>query len=86
MASWESDDEVDEALSAVRAHDAGPERAERIRSRCLSALSARRRGTGVRERRSGSPAWTAWLEPALALGLGALFLADAVIRALAVYR
>ena len=30
--------------------------------------------------------WRAWLEPALALGLGALYLAEAVTRALAVYR
>ncbi len=31
-------------------------------------------------------AWRGWLEPAFALGLGALYLAEAVTRALAVYR
>jgi hypothetical protein len=30
--------------------------------------------------------WRDWLEPAFALGLGALYLAEAVTRALAVYR
>jgi len=86
MAIRESDDAVEEVLSALRVHDADPERIERIRARCLSALSAPRRRTEAKERRTPRPAWTAWIEPALALGLGALFLADAVIRALAVYR
>ena len=59
-------------------------RVERIRARCGSALEARRQETesvGTR-----GPGRRAWLEPALALGLGVLYLADAVVRALAVCR
>jgi hypothetical protein len=37
--------------------------------------------------RGGSLAgWRTWLEPAIAISLGALYLAEAVTRALAVYR
>ena len=84
MTTWEPGDAVDEGLSALRVHDASPERAERIRARCLAVLVARRE----KERLSSeSPAgWRNWLEPAFALGLGALYLAEAVTRALAVYR
>jgi ferric-dicitrate binding protein FerR (iron transport regulator) len=77
-------DDVDAGLSALRAHDADPRRARAIRERCLAALSARRAHDAAREERTASR--RAWLEPALALGLGALYLASAVIRALAVYR
>ncbi len=83
MASWELDDAVAEALSALRAHDASPERVERIRARCLSALAPRRDRESRASRLAG---WRGWLEPAFALGLGALYLAEAVVRALAVYR
>jgi len=84
MAGWEPDEAMAEELSALRVHDAGPERVERIRARCLSVLESQRRRAEL-TRRSGRR-WTAWLEPALALGLGALFLAEAVSRALSVYR
>jgi len=64
----------------LRVYDADAARVERIRARCVSALAARApRRRGVRGRRS-------WLEPALAVGLGVLYLADAVVRALAVCR
>jgi hypothetical protein len=84
MTTWEPGDVVEEGLSALRAHDAPPERVERIRARCVAALAARRR---TEEARGWSLAgWRGWLEPALALGLGALYLAEAISRALAVYR
>jgi hypothetical protein len=83
MTTWEPVDAVDEGLSALRVHDASPEGVERIRRRCLEAL-ARGRRAGAR---GGSPAeWRSWFEPAFALGLGALYLAEAVTGALAVYR
>ena len=77
-------DEVEEGLRALRAHDAPPERVERIRDRCVGALVARRPRPGPRPARAIG--WRDWLEPAFALGLGALYLAEAVTRALAVYR
>jgi len=84
MARWEPGDEVDEGLSALRVHDASPERVERIRARGVALLAARRKA-GEAPAGRGAP-WRTWLEPALALGLGALYLAAAVTRALAVYR
>ena len=85
MATWEPRDAVDEGLAALRVHDASPERVERIRARCLGVLVARRE----RERAQQGEllaGWRNWLEPAFALGLGVLYLAEAVTRALAVYR
>jgi len=84
MATWEPRDAVEADLTALRVHDASPERAERIRARCATVLAARRKANEARAARPA--AWRAWLEPALALGLGALYLAEAVTRALAVYR
>jgi hypothetical protein len=84
MAIWESDDAVAEALSALRVHDADPERVERIRARCLAAFPSRRKNEDPRANRLAT--WRDWLEPAFAFGLGALYLAEAVVRALAVYR
>jgi len=43
MTSWEPGDEVEEALRALRVHDASRERAERIRDRCVAVLEARRK-------------------------------------------
>jgi len=84
MTTWEPGDAVDEGLAALRVHDASPERVERIRARCLAVLATRRgREKAQRESLAG---WRNWLEPAFALGLGALYLAEAVTRALAVYR
>jgi hypothetical protein len=84
MRTWEGVDEIDEGLRALRVHDASPERVDRIRGRCVAELEARRRREKAgQEARAG---WWSWLEPALALGLGALYLAEAVTRALAVYR
>ena len=83
MPTWEPGDEVDEGLHALRAHDASPVRVERIRARCVAALEARRRKEEAR--RETVAAWWTWLEPAFALGLGALYLAEAFTRALALY-
>ena len=82
MTSRESGDTAIEELGALRRHDATPECAERIRARCTAALAARR--TALAPRPSSS--WRSWVEPALALGLGALYIAEAFSRALAVYR
>ena len=84
MAIWDPDDEVEEGLAALRVHNASPERVEEIRARCVAVL-VERRGK-EKARRGRRAAWRSWLEPALALGLGALYLAEAVTRALAVYR
>lgn len=84
MTSWDPGDEVERALHALRVHDAGRDHAERTRARCVAALEARRRAEAPPE--ASGPAWRAWLEPAFALGLGALFLAEAVGRTLSVYR
>jgi len=67
----------------LRVYDADPARVERIRARCVSVLETRRRET---EAVGTGPGRRAWLEPALAVGLGVLYLADAVVRALAVCR
>jgi len=84
MSTWEPGDEVEEGLRALRAHDAPQERVERIRARCVAALEARRPRPEPPPSRTLT--WRDWLEPAFALGLGALYLAEAVTRALAVYR
>jgi fatty acid desaturase len=84
MTSWEPGDEVEEALRALRVHDAGRERAERTRVRCVAVLEARRKAEAAARGRGAT--WRAWLEPAFAMGLGALYLAEAIGRALAVYR
>jgi len=84
MTTWEPEDELEEDLSALRVHDASPERVARIRARCVAALAARRKAEEAPEGREAP--WRAWLEPALALGLGTLYLAEAVTRALAAYR
>jgi hypothetical protein len=84
MTTWEPGDAVVKNLSALRVHDVPPQTAERIRARCLAVLAAQRRADEVR--REGAPPWRTWLEPALALGLGAVYLAEAVARALALYR
>jgi hypothetical protein len=62
-------------------YDADPERVARIRARCVSVLEARRSRVGDRRPlgRRG------WLEPAVAVGLGVLYLADAVARAVVLY-
>ena len=84
MTTWEPKDEVAEDLSALRVHDASPESVERTRARCVAVLAARRKAEDARAGRAAP--WRAWLEPALALGLGALYLVEAVTRAVAVYR
>jgi hypothetical protein len=68
----------------LRVYDADPERVERIRARCVAALERRRRETERRGARG--PVWRTWLEPAVAVGVSILYLADAVARALAAVR
>ncbi len=66
-------------LATLRVHDADPERVERIRERCLARLTARQRS----RQRSRLLRGYRRLEPALALGLGAFYLAAVVRQALA---
>jgi hypothetical protein len=77
--SWE---EVDGALAGLRVHDAEPDRVERIRARCVAVLAQRRRVSAPARPRVAS----AWLEPAIAIGVSALYLAAAVQTALAILR
>jgi hypothetical protein len=76
MESRESWDAIEAGLAGLRAHDVGPERAERIRARCLVALEAQRRA--ARARPSQHSSWRGWLEPAVALGCSAAYLAVTV--------
>jgi len=71
-------------VGALRTYDADPERVEMIRARCVAALRARRQRERVRRLRSAI--WMAWLEPAIAFGLCALYLATAFTSSLALYR
>jgi len=82
MADWESGGALGEAFSTLRVHDAPVETVERIRVRCRAELVGRQRADAS----APPPTWRTWLEPVLALGLGALYLAEAVGRALEVYR
>ena len=68
----------------LRVHDADPERVERIRTRCVAVLDRRRREVEAHRARVASP--RGWLEPAVAVGLCAIYLAEAFTRALALYR
>ena len=68
----------------LRVHDADPERVERIRSRCVAVFERRRREFEAHGSRA--EAKRGWLEPAVAVGLCALYLAEAFARALALYR
>jgi hypothetical protein len=68
----------------LRVHDADPERVERIRARCLAVLERRRREVEAHRARVAPP--RGWLEPAIAVGLCVLYLAEAFTRALAVFR
>jgi hypothetical protein len=81
MPVWEPWDAFDIGLGGLRTYDADPERVERIRARCLAALMAQRQKE--RARRLRFNAWRRRLEPALALGLSALYLAAAVSGSLA---
>jgi hypothetical protein len=73
-------DVFDDELDSLPGYDASPERVERIRARCLTALAARRCAT--RRLPARRAAWREWLEPAFALGLGACYLAAAIGTAL----
>jgi hypothetical protein len=56
----------------------------RATANCLSVLERQRHETEGRGSRA--PAWRSWLEPAVAVGLCALYLAEAVTHALAAFR
>lgn len=75
---------LEDALAGLTAHDAPPERVERVRARCRSELARRRRRASGR--RQAVAAWRLRLETAVATGLGALYLASALERALEILR
>lgn len=68
----------------LRVHDVDANRVERIRLRCVCVLQEQRREAEARRHRG--PAWRSMLEPALATGVGALYVADVFARALAFFR
>jgi len=76
MESRDSRDVIEAGLAGLRAHDAAPECVEKIRARCLAALEAQRRQARAHPSRHSS--WWGRLEPALALGCSAAYLAVAV--------
>ncbi len=76
-------DEFAKDLKNLQIYDADPLRVERIRSRCLTALAARRRSN---EYGSFLTAWRCWLEPAAALALSTPYLAAAVQSSFALLR
>ncbi len=63
-------------LDHLGTHDAPIARVDRIRTRCLAALAARRRAI---ERQPGrKPARLGWLAPAFAVGLSLIYVAAAI--------
>jgi hypothetical protein len=77
-------EEINPGLSGLRTYDAGPDRVERIRARCVAALAAQRRQALSRRQRSDS--WRRRLEPIVAFSLSALYLVAAFISSVALYR
>jgi len=80
MKTREPLDAYDAELDGLRVHDAPPARVEQIRARCLATLAAKRRR--LSQPPVSRPAWLGWLEPAVALGLSACYLAAAIGTAL----
>ena len=77
----ESRDEIQIGIAGLQTWDADPLSVERIRVRCLAALGAQRRKE--RAERSRLADWRCWLEPTVAFGLSAIYLAAAVASTLA---
>jgi hypothetical protein len=75
-------DGLDTALASLHVYDAGRERVGRIRARAVMTLAERRRHRGSGVQRA---AWCRALEPALTLGLSALYFAGAVWSSMALY-
>jgi hypothetical protein len=81
MTTW---NDWEAGLAGLKIHDADPARVEQIRARCRAAFAAQQRS-----RLSGRARLTAirrWLEPAIAFGLSALYLAAAVGSSVALLR
>ncbi len=79
--SWET---LESGLAGLRAYDADPDRVERTRLLCVAALVAERRRRERRLRRIFGR--RGWLEPALAFGVSAIYLAVAISQSLAFWR
>jgi hypothetical protein len=84
MVTREMWDAIDAGLAGLRTHDAGAERVERIRARCVAVVEAeRRRG---RARRARVNVWGQRLEQAAAIALSALYVTAAIGSSLALLR
>ena len=84
MATKGSWDEFEAGLARLQTHDAGAQRVERIRARCLVALEAQNRRD--RGPLSFFAPWQRWLEPAAVFALSTVYLAVAVGSSLALFR
>jgi len=84
MSTDDYPDPIVEGLRALPMPDVASARASRIRARGERALSQRRRREAARHARTTT--WSRQLEVAGALGGGAVYLAFAVMGALALYR
>ena len=80
----ESRDEIQIGIAGLQTWDADPLRVERIRVRCLAVLEAQRRKERAERPRLAD--WRCWLEPAVAFGLSALYLAAAFASTFALLR
>ena len=80
----QSENNFEPSLLGLQTYDTDRNTVERIRARCLEALEIQRRTN-----RAEGPlltAWRKWLEPAIALGIGAFYLAMAFSSSLALLR
>ena len=84
MMTREMWDALDTGLAGLRPHDAGAERVERIRTRCVAVVEARRRRGRARSGRV--TAWGQRLEQAAAIALSALYVTAAIGSSVALLR
>jgi hypothetical protein len=71
MDSRDSWDTFESGLAGLRTYDADPERVERIRVRSVAILAARQ--PKARSPRPHQSARWGWVEPIVAVGLGAVY-------------
>jgi hypothetical protein len=81
MEAHESWNEIAAGLAGLQAHEADAVRIERIRVRCAAALAKQQRRKRLLSKRLSS--CRQWLEPAVALGLSAIYLVAAFSSSLA---
>jgi hypothetical protein len=78
-----SDDPVLAALSVLEVEDVSAGRAAGLRRRCHAVLSLE---TTASEPAHKWPGWRRWLAPAVATAWSAIYVVEAIRRALAFYR